>query len=422
MRLFLCECRRVLKSVSYWLFVGALVLFLYSQQALPVTEGGDAFVRPQPGDEQNVLVPSGDGARIMPEAAAALLDRWQANSFTTYPPPLCIYRRVTLNEQKHAELGAVLTDLYGQDAAALPQTAPANTGFLVSADGTLAPTVGADLDAGALPALRVGLTWTDFTAAMDKADRLLGGGSDWAPVGLKQNFGFVPASFEDLLAEYEAGMQHDRYTGAYARLFCDYTVIALALFGALPAVALFLQDFGSRARRGVADAVWSRRCPSLGLVVVRAAALAVLEFAPVLLMDIFETAYYAHQYGAANIALGAFLRYSVLWLLPTLLLEVAGGAALTLVTGTAAGAAVWPALGWLCVTMGVTGLSNGSTYGSLLTPRHNTVGKYLVYQQNLPRLLAGRGMALAAAAALLAAAVWALRRRRRGAMLWRFGA
>ncbi len=422
MRLFACECRRVLKSASYWLFVGALVLFLYSQQALPVTEGGDAFVRPQPGDEQGVLVPSGDEARIMPEAAAALLDRWQANSFTTWPPPLCVYRHVTLREQKHDALAAVLTDLYGQDAAALPQSAPAAAGFLVSADGTLAPAGGAAPDVGAPPALRPGLTWADFTAAMDRADRLLGGGSDWAPAALKQKFGFVPADYADLLAEYEAGMKHDRYTGAYARLFCDYAVIALALFGALPAVALFLQDFGSRARRGAADAVWSRRCSSAMLVAARTAALTVLEFAPILLMDVFETAYYARRYGAANIAAFAFFRYSVLWLLPTLLLVVAGGAALTLVTGTAAGAAVWPALGWLCVTMGVTGLSNGSTYGSLLTPRHNTVGKYLVYQQNLPRLLAGRGMALAAAAALLAAAVWALRRRRRGAMLWRFGA
>lgn len=417
MRLFLCECRRVLKSVSYWLFVGAVVLFLYSQQALPVTEGGSAFVRPQPGDEQGVLVPSGDETLIMPQAAAALLNAWQTNSFTTYPLPLCIYRRVTLNGKKQTELGEVLTDLYGQDAAALPQSGPA-AGLLVGMDGTLLPAAGAD--AGALPALRADLTWAQFTAAMEKADRILGGGSDWAPVGLKQKFGFVPAAYEDLLAEYDACMLHDRYTGAYARLFCDYAVIALALFGALPAAALFLQDFGTRARHGVSAVVWSRRCASAALVGVRAAALTALEFAPILLMDIFETVYYAGQYGAANIAVGAFFRYSILWLLPTLLLVIAGGMAVTLLTGTAAGAAVWPALGWLCVTMGATGLSNGSTYGNLLTPRHNTVGRYLVYQQNLPRLLWGRGMALAAAALLLAA-VWALRQRRKGAAVWRFG-
>ncbi len=417
MRLFLWECRRVLKSVSYWLFAAALVLFLYSQGALPVTEGGDAFVRPQPGDERGVLVPGGDEALIMPQAAATLLGAWQENRFTTYPPPLCVWRQVRLSETKHAALGEVLAALYGQDAAALPPCGPGAAGFLASADGTLVPAAGGD--AAALPALRPGLTWEEFTAAMGKADRLLGGGSDWAPAGLGRKFGLVPARYADLLAEYEACMQHDRYTGAYARLFCDYAVLALALFGALPAVALFLQDAG--ARRGVRDAVWVRRVPTAGLVAARCAALLALEFLPILIMDAALTAYYAGRYGAGAIAPGAFLRYSVLWLLPTLALCVAAGALLTAATGTAAGAAVLPALGWLSIISHTGGLSDGSSYGSLLTPRHNTVGRFLVYQRNLPRLLAGRGAALALAGVLTAAAVWALRRRRKGVPLWRFG-
>ncbi len=396
MRLFIWECRRVLQSASYWLFTAALVLFLWSQGALPVAEGQNAFVCPQPGDEQDVLVPSNDEGRVMPDAAAALLAAWQQNAFTTYPPPLCIYRYVRLSDANHAELGALLAGLYGTDAAALAGQAVAST-----------------------PALRGDLTWADFTAAMAKADRLLGGGSNWAPTGLMQRYGCVPATYQDLLAEYTAGMQNDRYTGGYARLFCDYAVIALALFGALPAVALFLQDLG--ARRRVATAIWVRRVPGAALVGARCAALLTLQFLPVLCMGGALTVYYAHLHGAGNIAQGAFLRYSVLWLLPTLVLTVTGGALATLLTGTAAGAAVWPALGWASVTAQPGGLSDGSTYGSLLTPRHNTVGKYLVFRQNLPRLLTGRGAALALAAVFLLLAVWVLERRRKGVRLWRFG-
>ncbi len=384
MQLFLWECRRVAKSVVYWLYAAALVLFLWGQDALPVNEGLSAFVPPQPGDELNTLVPSGDEARIMPEAAAALRAAWQEDRFVTYPPPLCIYRSVRPSDAQHAALGEVL------DALCAP-------------DGTLRP----------------GVTWEAFTAGMEKADRILGGGSDWAPAGLEQKYGLVPATYADLVAEYEACMAHDRYTGAFARLFCDYAVIALALFGALPAVALFRQDVG--AGRGGAAAIWVRRVPGAALVGARCAALLALEFLPVLVMDIGLTAYYAGLYGWRSIAPGAFFGYSALWLLPTLALEIAGGAALTLATGTAAGAALWPALGWLCAASGAGGLSNGSTYANLLTPRHNAVGGYLVFRRGLARLLAGRAAALALAGVLLAAAVWALRCRRRGVAVWRSG-
>lgn len=421
MRLFLWECRRVLRSVSYWLFVAVLVLFLSSQEALPVAETGGAFVRPRPGDEQNVLVPSGDESLIMTEASARLLDAWQLNQFTTYPPPLTIYRQVTLNEQKHARLGGILSDLYGMDAAELAQTAgyayqPME--LTADEDGNLVmPPLPSETDFAAPPALREDLTYEEFYEAMGAVDRLLGGGSDWAVAELALKYGKVPATYEEVLAEYEAGMLHDRYTGAYARLFCDYAVIALALFGALPAVALFLQDFGTR--RAVSAVVWARRADSAVLVGTRCAALAVLQFLPVLVMDAALTMYYAGIYGWERIAVGAFLRYSVVWLLPTLMFMVAAGAFVTLATGTAVGVAILPALAWASVTAGVTGLSNGSTYGSLLTPRHNALGKFLVYQQNLPALLWGRGTAVAVAVVLLAAADWVLRHRRKGAALWR---
>lgn len=394
MRLFVWECRRVLKMTVYWLFVVALAVFLRGQGALPIDEGLSAFERPRPGDEQGVLIPSGDPARIMPEAAVKLLAGWQRGQFTTYPPPLCIYRSVSLSEHQREALGALLCGLYGTaDPAALPE-----------------------LDGSAFPALRAGLTWEDFTAAMAETDRLLGGGSDWVATDLTRRFGKVPARYEDLLAEYEACMANDRYTGAFARLFCDYAVLALALFGALPAVALFLQDFGAGDAAGVA--VWARPCPSWALVAARCGALTVLQFLPVLVMDAALTVYYGEQFGTEAINPAAFLYYSLLWLLPTLLLVVCAGALLTVGTGTALGAAVLPALAWWSVISGsASGLSDASSYGSLLTPRHNTVGKYLVFAQNLPRLLAGRAAAVVLALAAAALAAWVLRRRRKGALL-----
>lgn len=415
MRLFLWECRRIAKSLVYWLFVAAMVGFLVSQDVVPCREGD--FSRPQPGDEQNVLVPSGDHALIMEEAAQALLAAWQENSFTTYPLPLSVVRHVRLNDAKYAELGGVLQALYGTSAAELPQAGGGYTmefgQATVEADGSLSfspPQAPAGAQA---PALRDGLAWEEFCALMDQADRILGGGSDWQVAALEQAYGKVPAQYEDLLREYETSMAQDRYTGAYARLFCDYAVIALALFGAFPAVALFLQD-----RKGTAAAVYARRCGSPALACARFGALAFLQILPLLVLGALLTVQYAGLYGWGAIAPLAFLRYTLLWLLPTLLLEVAAAMALTIGTGTPAAAAVMPVLGWLSVLQGVTGLSNGSTYASLLTPRHNVLGGYLVYQQNLPQLLVGRGLACLAAAVLLLAAVRLLDANRKGVPAW----
>ena len=83
MRLFLAECRRLLHSAVYWLTVLALVFFLLSQGVLPDDK---RIEEPQPGEEQSVLVPSGDPALIMPEAVSALYEGFLSNSFSGTSP------------------------------------------------------------------------------------------------------------------------------------------------------------------------------------------------------------------------------------------------------------------------------------------------------------------------------------------------
>ena len=88
-------------------------------------------------------------------------------------------------------------------------------------------------------------------------------------------------------------------------------------------------------------------------------------------------------------------------------------------TGTPAAVAL-QALWWFQELMrGVGGLSDGSTYGSLLTPRHNSLGQYFAFQQHLPRLLGGRLLAVALAVLLAAATVFVFDIKRKGGFSWR---
>lgn len=425
MKLFLAECRRLLHSAVYWLTVLALVFFLFSQGVLPDDK---RIEEPQPGEEQSVLVPSGDPALIMPEAVSALYEGFLSNSFSTYPHGLI--KHVKLTEAKRSRLAELLAQLTGLDAETLlaavegeeDQGGAFTVGgdeMQVNPDGSISITGGGAAAAqagGARPAavpLRPGLEWEEFTGLMEQADRLLGGGSDWAVDSLS-GYGRVPTTYEALMEEYRAGLAHDRYTGAHARLFCDYAVCMIALLPAFTATAFFWQD-----RRRVAPMLYTRRVSGAALIGARFAALATLQFLPVLLLSGWLTFHYAAVYGAAAVSWTAFFATSTLWLLPTLLLVTALSMLVTVATGTPAAVAL-QALWWFQELMrGVGGLSDGSTYGSLLTPRHNSLGQYFAFQQHLPRLLGGRLLAVALAALLAAATVFVFDSKRKGGFSWR---
>ncbi|MBC5582204.1 hypothetical protein H8S23_11865 [Anaerofilum sp. BX8] len=424
MKLFLTECRRLLHSAVYWLTLLCLVFFLASQGVLPDDK---TIEEPQPGAEQSVLVPSNDPALIMPEAVSALYEGFVSNNFSTYPHGLI--KHVKLTAAKQGQLAQLLAQLTGLSAEELLAAANAEGGqsgafavggddLQLNPDGSVTITGGAasaaapDGPGSAGVPLRAGLAWEEFTGLMEQADRLLGGGSDWAVDGLS-GYGRVPATYDALLEEYQASLAHDRYTGAHARLFCDYAVCMLSLLPAFTAAAFFWQD-----RRRIAPVLYTRRVSGAALICARFLALVALQFLPVLLLGGWLTVHYAAVYGAAAISWTAFFTTSVFWLLPTLLLVTALSLLVTVATGTPAAVAL-QALWWFSELMGGTGgLSDGSTYGSLLAPRHNSLGQYLVFQQQLPRLAGGRLLAAVLAVLLTAAAVAVFERKRKGGFSW----
>lgn len=336
--MFRMECKKTLLSWTFWIYVVVLLLDGYTQ----LGTGFQKIEAPQPGLERYGIKYVDDPELIMKEATASLIVEFEANAYITYPPPLLIYKNVKLSEAKQAEIQAIVAQL---------------------ADGQP--------------------NYERFKELMKRADKLIGGGSKYAVSNLT-DFGETDMTYEDALAEFNAIVDKDRITGALARYFCDYFGFVLAVFPVFVAVAIGLKDRRARMR----ELVYSRRVSSLTVVFVRYAALVAMMFLPVLLVAGYFTVQTAGDYTGESIDRFAFFKYSLGWLLPTLMGSTAVGVFLTVLTETPIAVAVQGLWWFIDINRGVKHIYGG--YGGDLAVRHNTIGNTEVFLQHLDTLMINR--------------------------------
>ncbi|MDR1704009.1 MAG: hypothetical protein LBS19_04930 [Clostridiales bacterium] len=384
MALFKLEMRRLLFSLIFLLTVAGVAAFAWSQGVIP---SADPITKPEPGGAYGSK-PSGDPALIMPEAAVSLYGQYAANRYITYPNGF--YKMVRLNESKKAQMSAVITEL-AEDGVI-------SAGGAADLDGKEIKITGGDMTVNMdgsvniiMPedsvmsvdefTLKEGLAWERFLELMERADDILGGGSDFSGQWLEHRFGQIPVTYEEALADYELAVTGDRLTGAHARLFSDYMGIIMSLLPVFPAVFFCLAD-----RRRIAPVLQSRRVSSAKLILTRFAALLCGVMLPVLVMSAIMTAVYAAEYGAANIDIWAYFKYGLFWIMPTAITGLSIGMFFSTLTSTpiAIGAQLaW----WFFDMMGGSGMYEFQGVTALkLIPRHNALGKtavYLGYRQDL---------------------------------------
>ena len=424
MTLFYKECARVARSIVYWLFLAGLAVFLYSQLA----DGPEQFVKPEPGLASYGTKEAEVPAQIMPAATDALMMDFLQNSYVAYP--IGFYKNVRLSPQKQADMARILAQLTNADADALLGMAQAaadekskedtlviggDASAIQGADGGVAVVYpeGAAQSApaaqpGTAPAYTGGVSWEEFCALMEQADRLIGGGSYYTRQNMIFYFGRVPVTYEEALAEYEDTARLDGAAGGGVRLFCDYICIMLALLPAFTAAAVAMQD-----TKQIRDVLYARGIKSAHLICARYAALVTMQFLPVLLGAGVWSALCAVQNPALGGSIWVFVPYCFGWLLPTLLAVTAAGLLLTTATHTPVAAGVQLLWWFVDINAGARTLSSGSAAASLF-PRFNNTGKAGVFFAHLGDLAANRFAYVALAAALVAAAVWLYEKQRRG--------
>ncbi len=421
-RLFGKELRRVFRSLTYWLAVAVLALFLFSQEVLPFDAERHLLSAPQPGQAGYGTKAVENPAQIMPAAIRSLLAEYRDNLYTAYP--IGLLRQVRLPDDRQAQMADLLAQLTGAPAEALPADGGAEQGGVtiengaaMQPDGTggyvvnlpeSQPASGPD-DSSLRP--REGLTYEAFLTLMQQADRLIGGGSKYSEAYLVSNFGQTPLTYEQALAIYQAIREQDRFTGAYARLFSDYAGILLSLLPVFVSTAVWLRDRRAKAE----PLLYVRSVSSVRLVAARYGAVAAAMLLPTLALALFATAPTWSFYPGEPAAPLAFLAYCLGWLLPSILMAAATGLFWTVLTNTPI-ALLLQGLWWFAdVNLGVSGNRGGYGLWQLI-PRHNTLGYTQFFWDHLGELAVNRLLftGLAALLVLLTAAVY--ERKRRGAL------
>lgn len=374
--LFVTEVKKLVCSISYLLFVAVLVIDLHSQGVLNFA--GSKVSEPRPGAFYGMTqkeIPE----VIMPAALLRLWNEFRVNDYHTYPVGLIKYVRLSGGEQE--EIAEIIAEITGTDKAVVIAT---QVDFTEEDDAGFA--VGEE-EWGLK--VRSGLEYSEFAALMQKADDILGGGSDYHADRLIQ-FGAVPITYEEAVRSYSLFLDRDQVTGGYARLFADYAVtMAASVMPVFLAVFLCMKD----RRAKMTELIYSRKASAARIVTARYAAVIVCVMLPVIVLSYVSNSSVWGAYPGVRLNYLAPLQYDLVWIAPSVMIAAAVGMCLTELTNTPIAILV-QGLWWLAdANKGIRSVEEG--YALLrLSPRHNagemSYFRIQDYIDNAGRLAANR--------------------------------
>lgn len=398
------ECLQYLKSITYYIFLICLVVYFISQMGT-----FNAISKPEPGQEDYGYVRTQNKEQIMQEALESLLRAYDVNEYTTYP--IGFYKRVILNDEEQKQVEQILLNITGLTAGELSnvyeEMKKTEQEFMEKAMAENAPVMESDLPDSTIT-IKKGLSYQEFLKEMNALDHLLGGGSDYSESNLK--YTTEPATYEQALADYESLIKNDKVTNAYARLFCDYMGIMMAILPVFLSVTRAMKDRKAKAEQ----VIFIRKVSSVKIVLSRFLASVIVTVVPVFLLSCFtlmQAVYYAKGIHA-EYDLFAFVKYIGFWLLPIILVSLSVGFFLTELTDSAIAILVQGVWWFVSIFMSV-----GDLVGSVgwnLVPRFNAVGQYAVYKQIEAQLVRNRYFYTAAEFLLILLTIFVFYKKRKG--------
>lgn len=377
--LLIKECKQILKSMVYYIYVVVFVLFLSSQLGGDITEN---LQRPQPGQESYGMTNSQKESDIMGKMLAELVLETERNSYATYP--MGFYKGVILNETELEKVKAIVEECTGKNWQQV--TGEMTEHFNSYDQSSMEGAMQAQVTYSVFP--RDGLSYAEFCEHMEEICRLVGAGSSYQKEKWSQGVS-VPGTYEQAVEEFEALCTKDRITGAIARLFCDYAGIVLAILPIFLGVTRCLRD----KRAQVAQVVYAHKISTAKIIGSRYLANVCMAFLPVIITLLVMQMPY--QYHAKTIGvvpdLLAFLKYGCIWLLPEIMVVLAAAFFLTELTENVI--SIFVQVFWAIASLFSSMTLKGS-FGWNLIARWNTLGDTTAFWQQRQELLWNRGFYL----------------------------
>ena len=399
--LFWKECRQILHSLVYYIFLLIMILFMTSQLS-----ENEMVSEPEPGEEYYGMKESTDTNVIMANTLADLVQEIDRNSFATSPTGF--YKEVNVSDSEVEELKNIVEKCTEKEWDTLQKEATQHFAQyeLDNMEGAMA----ADLSYLVYPA--ESLTYSAFSDYMEQVCDIVGRGSDYEKSKYESN-AEVPMTYEEAVESYEALCKEDGITDAFMRLFCDYAGILLSLLPIFLGVTRCVRD----KRAKVEQVIYTKSAKSYTIILSRYLANVVMLVVPVLLLaGVMQTSY---VYQAMTLGVKphylAFLFYTGIWLLPSILIVLSVA---FLITEAFHGIAaiifqVFWAVASLQATVGLKG-----NFGWNLIPRWNTFGETISFASQKTVLYQNRLVYAIAAVIVLGITILLYSYKRRGG--WHF--
>lgn len=402
--LFFKECRKVLFSLTFLIYLVAVVGFYFTQFHNDCKE---EIYPPMQGLQDYGTVSKEVPEILMPAAADRLVIEYLRGHYKAYP--IGFYKEVKLSKKKSAQMAEIITEITGISKQELDSFLDFEEGGMImmpDGNGGYTPVV----KEATLPEINIPdtMTYERFRELMRKADKLIGGGSDYSDDNIVDNFSRVPRTYEDALADYNDLIEKDKFTGAYARLFCDYLGIIVSVLPVFAAAALVNADRKSRMEQ----LVYSRKISSAKLVFSRFAALSFMLAIPVIVLSAVATFQVMKINPNESIDIFAIPRMSVCWLLPNILFSTALGMFLTEIVSPLIAVFAQGVLWFASVMMSIE-LTGGIGRFTLVC-RHNSLYDRTVFIDDLNKFVFNRIFYTVISIAIIVLTAWIYSMKRKG--------
>ncbi|MCM1133477.1 MAG: ABC transporter permease [Ruminococcus flavefaciens] len=404
--LFFKECRKILFSLTFLIYLVAVIGFYFTQFSSDCKE---KISKPVQGLADYGFIAKEVPEILMPEASEGLVNEYLRGYYIAYP--IGFYKEVKLSEKKSAQIAEIITEITGITKQELDDFADFEEGAMImmpDGNGEYMPV----LEEAVLPEINIPdtMTYEHFRELMRKADKIIGGGSKYSDDKIISNFSEVPRTYEDALADYNDVIEKDRITGAYARLFCDYMGIIVSILPVFAAAALANADKKSRMEQ----LIYSRKISSAKLVLTRFTALITLLFIPVIILALLGSFSVAKLYSGNSTDFTAIIRMSVYWLLPNILFSTALGMVLTEIFSPLMAVFVQGVI-WVATVMGSTELTGDIGRFSLVC-RHNSLTERYLFIENLGEFVFSRIFYTVLSLAIIILTIWIYSMKRKGGL------
>ena len=451
------ECKKIARSILYWVLVLALLavsLFQYDpaveSELRRTNDPASVFYIAPDGNyaEERSSVP--DEAmehNMMAGATKLLIYNYRSNSYQYYP--FGYVKEKTMSAKEQAAILQYLVELTGLSEQALAgetdgagdtnvEDIPISGGgafvlepgqgsinesgqFVVSpedwqyVEGTAPrPEKSDEKTSRPLDNLEIQVPFERFKEIMEEVDKLIGHNSyfSWTMLTLYY-FGSDMEDAPITERQHREFYEGDQVTGAFARYYCDGISSVVLFLPAFVIVDLMLRD----KRRKMQGLTYPRTISSAKVICIRYAAAVCMTMLPILILPVKSLLVLMRYCGSIGVQADAlaFVKYTLVWILPTVLLIMAISLLVTALLENYT-AILFTGLIWLVGKPSIDKLAGGNYDLFDLIIRHNTLKGYGRMMENIQMLVLNRITISIVALALVGMSVLVYSMKRKGGL------